>query len=104
MPLHNLLYVAGIIFFAYFYNRHHLQSEMSRRTCGSTADPFRHPAGQAHRGVHRHDPGQITLAGAVYLSLIAILPQFLLNGFRGGAHSAHRGMAGCRAAAIRDQG
>ena len=25
---------------------------------------------------------RITLAGAVYLSLIAILPQFLLNGFR----------------------
>ncbi len=58
MPLHNLLYVAGIIFFAYFYTAIIFNpddvAENMRKYGGFVPG---HPPGQADRRVHRHDPG-----------------------------------------------
>jgi preprotein translocase subunit SecY len=83
MPLHNLFYVAGIIFFAYFYtaiifNPDDVAENM--RKYGGFVPGIR----PGKRTAEYIDTilARITLAGAVYLSLIAILPQFLLNGFR----------------------
>ena len=55
----------------------------SPRTCGSTAGSSRHPAGQADGGIHRHDPDadHAGRARSTWRS-IAILPQFLISGFK----------------------
>ena len=83
MPLHNLLYVAGIIFFAYFYtaiifNPDDVAENM--RKYGGFIPGIR----PGKRTAEYIDTilARLTLAGAVYLSLIAILPQFLLQGFK----------------------
>jgi len=83
MPLHNLLYVAGIIFFAYFYtaiifNPDDVAENM--RKYGGFVPGIR----PGKRTAEYIDTilARITLAGAIYLSLIAILPQFLLSGFK----------------------
>jgi preprotein translocase subunit SecY len=82
MPLHNLLYVAGIIFFAYFYtaiifNPDDVAENM--RKYGGFIPGIR----PGKRTAEYIDTilSRITLAGAVYLSIIAILPQFLVSGF-----------------------
>jgi preprotein translocase subunit SecY len=83
MPLHNLLYVAGIIFFAYFYtaiifNPDDVAENM--RKYGGFVPGIR----PGKRTAEYIDTilARITLAGAIYLSVIAILPQFLLSGFK----------------------
>ncbi|MBM3771713.1 MAG: preprotein translocase subunit SecY [Acidimicrobiia bacterium] len=83
MPLHNLLYVAGIIFFAYFYtaiifNPDDVAENM--RKYGGFIPGIR----PGKRTAEYIDTilARITLAGAIYLSIIAILPQFLLSGFK----------------------
>jgi preprotein translocase subunit SecY len=83
MPWHNLLYVAGIIFFAYFYtaiifNPDDVAENM--RKYGGFIPGIR----PGKRTAEYIDTilSRITLAGAVYLSLVAILPTFLTSGFR----------------------
>jgi len=83
MPLHNLLYVALIIFFAYFYtaiifNPDDVAENM--RKYGGFVPGIR----PGKRTAEYIDTilARITLAGAIYLSIIAILPQFLLSGFK----------------------
>jgi preprotein translocase subunit SecY len=83
MPLYNLLYVAGIIFFTYFYtaiifNPDDVAENM--RKYGGFVPGIR----PGKRTAEYIDAilARITLAGAVYLALVAILPQFLLNGFK----------------------
>ncbi len=83
MPLYNLLYVVAIIFFAYFYtaivfNPDDVAENM--RKYGGFIPGIR----PGKRTAEYIDTilSRITLAGAVYLSMIAILPQFLLSGFR----------------------
>ena len=83
MPWHNLLYVAGIIFFAYFYtaiifNPDDVAENM--RKYGGFIPGIR----PGKRTAEYIDTilSRITLAGAVYLSLVAVLPQFLTSGFR----------------------
>jgi len=83
MPLYNLLYVIGIIFFAYFYtaivfNPDDVAENM--RKYGGFVPGIR----PGKRTAEHIDTilTRITLAGAVYLAVIAILPQFLLNGFK----------------------
>ncbi len=83
MPLYNLLYVALIIFFAYFYtaiifNPDDVAENM--RKYGGFIPGIR----PGKRTAEYIDTilARITLAGAVYLALIAILPQFMLSGFR----------------------
>jgi preprotein translocase subunit SecY len=83
MPLYNLFYVAGIIFFAYFYtaiifNPDDVAENM--RKYGGFIPGIR----PGKRTAEYIDTilTRITLAGAVYLALIAILPQFLISGFK----------------------
>ena len=83
MPLYNLMYVALIIFFAYFYtaiifNPDDVAENM--RKYGGFVPGIR----PGKRTAEYIDTilTRITLAGAVYLALIAILPDFLITGFR----------------------
>src|SRR6266542_439977 len=83
MPLYNLLYVAGIIFFTYFYtaiifNPDDVAENM--RKYGGFVPGIR----PGKRTAEYIDTilTRITLAGAVYLALIAILPEFLITGFK----------------------
>ncbi len=83
MPLYNLLYVVGIIFFAYFYtaiifNPDDVAENM--RKYGGFIPGIR----PGKRTAEYIDTilTRITLAGAIYLALIAILPEFLITGFK----------------------
>jgi preprotein translocase subunit SecY len=83
MPLYNLLFLAGIIFFAYFYtaiifNPDDVAENM--RKYGGFVPGIR----PGKRTAEYIDTilTRITLAGAIYLAFIAIIPQFLLNGFK----------------------
>ena len=83
MPLYNLLYIVGIIFFAYFYtaiifNPDDVAENM--RKYGGFVPGIR----PGKRTAEYIDTilARITLAGAIYLALIAILPQWLTGGFR----------------------
>ena len=83
MPLYNLLYISLIIFFAYFYtaiifNPDDVAENM--RKYGGFVPGIR----PGKRTAEYIDTilTRITLAGAVYLALIAILPDFLITGFR----------------------
>ena len=82
-PLYNLLFVALIIFFAYFYtaiifNPDDVAENM--RKYGGFVPGIR----PGKRTAEYIDTilTRITLAGAVYLAVIAILPQWLLSGFK----------------------
>jgi preprotein translocase subunit SecY len=83
MPLYNLLYVTLIIFFAYFYtaiifNPDDVAENM--RKYGGFIPGIR----PGKRTAEYIDTilARITLVGAVYLAMVAILPEFLLTGFR----------------------
>src|SRR3954447_953219 len=83
MPLYNLLFVTGIIFFAYFYtaiifNPDDVAENM--RKYGGFVPGIR----PGKRTAEYIDTilTRITLAGAIYLALIAIIPNFLISGFR----------------------
>jgi preprotein translocase subunit SecY len=83
MPLYNLLYVVGIIFFTYFYtaivfNPDDVAENM--RKYGGFIPGIR----PGKRTAEYIDTilTRITLAGAIYLALIALLPNFLISGFR----------------------
>jgi preprotein translocase subunit SecY len=83
MPLYNLLYVLGIVFFTYFYtaiifNPDDVAENM--RKYGGFVPGIR----PGKRTAEYIDTilTRITLAGAIYLSLIALLPNFLISGFR----------------------
>jgi len=83
MPLYNLLYVLGIIFFAYFYtaiifNPDDVAENM--RKYGGFVPGIR--PGKRTAEYIDNILARITLAGAMYLALIAILPQFLMTGFK----------------------
>jgi preprotein translocase subunit SecY len=83
MPLYNLLYVVGIIFFAYFYtaiifNPDDVAENM--RKYGGFIPGIR----PGKRTAEYIDTilARITLVGAVYLAMVALLPEFLMTGFR----------------------
>ncbi len=83
MPLYNLLYVLSIVFFAYFYtaiifNPDDVSENM--RKYGGFIPGIR----PGKRTAEYIDTilARITLVGAVYLALVAILPEFLLTGFK----------------------
>ncbi|MBP1636411.1 MAG: preprotein translocase subunit SecY [Acidobacteria bacterium] len=82
-PLHNLLYVVGIIFFAYFYtaiifNPDDVAENM--RKYGGFIPGIR----PGKRTAEYIDTilTRITLAGAIYLALVAVIPQFLISGIK----------------------
>jgi preprotein translocase subunit SecY len=83
MPLYNLLYVAGIMFFTFFYtaiifNPDDVAENM--RKYGGFVPGIR----PGKRTAEYIDTilTRITVAGAVYLSLVALLPNFLIAGFQ----------------------
>lgn len=83
MPLYVLLYVAGIVFFAYFYtaiifNPDDVSENM--RKYGGFIPGIR----PGKRTAEHIDTilARITLVGALYLAAVALLPEFLINGFR----------------------
>jgi preprotein translocase subunit SecY len=83
MPLYNLLYVAGIVFFTYFYtaiifNPDDVAENM--RKYGGFVPGIR----PGKRTAEYIDTilTRITVAGAVYLCLVALLPDFLMGGFK----------------------
>ncbi len=83
MPLYNLLYLVGIIFFAYFYtaiifNPDDVAENM--RKYGGFVPGIR----PGKRTAEYIDTilTRITLAGAIYLALIALLPEWLIAGFK----------------------
>ena len=83
MPLYNLLYIAGIIFFCYFYtaiifNPDDVAENM--RKYGGFIPGIR----PGKRTAEHIDTilARLTLVGALYLAAVAILPEFLLTGFK----------------------
>ena len=83
MPLHDLLYVTFIIFFCYFYtaiifNPDDVAENM--RKYGGFIPGIR----PGKRTAEHIDTilTRLTLVGAVYLAIVAIIPQFLISGFR----------------------
>jgi preprotein translocase subunit SecY len=82
-PLYNLLYVAMIIFFAYFYtaiifNPDDVAENM--RKYGGFVPGIR----PGKRTAEYIDTilARVTLAGALYLAVIALVPEFMLTGFK----------------------
>ena len=83
MPLYNLLYVVGIVFFCYFYtaiifNPDDVAENM--RKYGGFIPGIR----PGKRTAEHIDMilARLTLVGALYLACVALLPEFLLTGFR----------------------
>jgi preprotein translocase subunit SecY len=81
-PLYNLLYVIGIIFFCYFYtsiifNPNEVADNM--RKYGGFIPGIR--PGKRTAEYVNSILTRITLVGALYLALIAIIPEFLITGF-----------------------
>jgi preprotein translocase subunit SecY len=82
-PLYNLMYIGMIVFFAYFYtaiifNPDDVAENM--RKYGGFVPGIR----PGKRTAEHIDAilARVTLAGAVYLALIALLPELLLTGFK----------------------
>jgi preprotein translocase subunit SecY len=83
MPLYNLLYVAAIIFFTYFYisiifNPNDVADNL--RKYGGFIPGIR--PGKNTSDYIDDILSRITLVGAIYLAMLAILPEFLTNGFK----------------------
>jgi len=83
MPLYNLLYVVLIIFFAYFYtaiifNPDDVSENM--RKYGGFIPGIR----PGKRTAEYIDTilARITIVGAVYLAMVAIIPEWLMTGFK----------------------
>ena len=83
MPLYNLFYILGIVFFAYFYtaiifNPDDVAENM--RKYGGFIPGIR----PGKRTAEYIDTilARITLVGAFYLAAVAILPEFLITGFK----------------------
>ncbi len=83
MPLYNLLFVSGIIFFCYFYTAIIFNpddvAENMRKYGGFIpgSRPGKRTAEYIDTILTR-----ITLVGAIYLAIIAIIPTFLISGFK----------------------
>ena len=83
MPLYNLLYVTFIIFFCYFYtaivfNPDDVAENM--RKYGGFIPGIR--PGKRTAEYLEHILDRITFGGAIYLALVALLPEFLITGFK----------------------
>jgi len=80
MPLYNLLYVVGIIFFAYFYtaiifNPDDVAENM--RKYGGFIPGIR--PGRPTAEYLQYVLSRITLPGAIYLGIVAVLPNFFFS-------------------------
>ena len=83
MPLYNLVYIAAIIFFTYFYISiifNPVDVADNLRKYGGFIPGIR--PGKTTSDYIDDVLSRITLAGAVYLAAVAILPEFLITGFK----------------------
>jgi preprotein translocase subunit SecY len=83
MPLYNLMYAAGIMFFAYFYtaiifNPDDVAENM--RKYGGFIPGIR----PGKRTAEHIDTilARLTLVGGTYLIIVALIPEFMMTGFR----------------------
>lgn len=86
MPLYNLLYITSIIFFTYFYisiifNPEDVSDNLKKY--GGFIPGIR--AGKNTSEYIDDVLSRLTFVGAIYLAVIAILPEFLMTGFKVGA-------------------
>ncbi|MBN2346704.1 MAG: preprotein translocase subunit SecY [Candidatus Aminicenantes bacterium] len=86
MPLYNLLYVTSIIFFTYFYisiifNPSDVSNNLQKY--GGFIPGIR--AGKNTSDYIDGVLSKLTFIGAIYLALVALLPEFLMTGFKVGA-------------------
>lgn len=83
MPLYNLLYIASIIFFTYFYVSiifNPVDVADNLRKYGGFIPGIR--PGKNTSDFIDGVLSRITLVGAIYLAAVAILPEFLMTGFK----------------------
>ena len=83
MPLYNFLYIASIIFFTYFYVSiifNPVDVADNLRKYGGFIPGIR--PGKNTSDFIDSVLSRITLVGAIYLAAIAILPEFLMTGFK----------------------
>ena len=83
MPLYNLVYVAAIIFFTYFYISiifNPVDVADNLRKYGGFIPGIR--PGKNTSDYIDDVLSRITLAGAIYLAAVAILPEFMITGFK----------------------
>ena len=83
MPLYNLLYIIGIIFFCFFYVSiifNPMEVADNIRKYGGYIPGIR----PGHRTAEYIDRilSRLTAAGAIYLVLVCLLPEFLITGFK----------------------
>jgi len=83
MPLYNLLYIACIIFFTYFYvsiifNPQDVSDNLKKY--GGFIPGIR--AGKNTSDYIDNVLSRLTFIGAIYLALVALIPTFLMAGFR----------------------
>lgn len=82
-PLYNLVYIVSIIFFCYFYTSiifNPQDTAENMRKYGGFIPGIR--PGQRTADFIDMTLTRITLVGAIYLSLVAILPEILITGFK----------------------
>jgi preprotein translocase subunit SecY len=83
MPLYNLVYVAAIIFFTYFYISiifNPVDVADNLRKYGGFVPGIR--PGKNTSDYIDEVLSRITLVGAIYLAVVAILPEFLITGLK----------------------
>jgi preprotein translocase subunit SecY len=83
MPLYNLLYIAGIIFFCFFYVSiifNPMEVADNIRKYGGYIPGIR-PGKRTAEHIDRI-LSRLTAAGAIYLVLVCLLPEFLITGFK----------------------
>jgi preprotein translocase subunit SecY len=83
MPLYNLLYISGIIFFCFFYVSiifNPMEVADNIRKYGGYIPGIR-PGKRTAEHIDRI-LSRLTAAGAIYLVLVCLLPEFLITGFK----------------------
>jgi preprotein translocase subunit SecY len=83
MPLYNLVYIAAIIFFTYFYISiifNPVDVADNLRKYGGFIPGIR--PGKNTSDYIDDVLSRITLAGSIYLAAVAILPEFMITGFK----------------------
>jgi len=86
MPLYNLLYITSIIFFTYFY----ISIIFNPQDVSNNLQKYGGfiPGIRAGKNTSEYIDGvlsKLTFIGAIYLVLVALLPEFLMTGFKVGA-------------------
>jgi preprotein translocase subunit SecY len=74
-----LLYAAMIVFFCFFYTALVFNSRETADNLKKSGAfiPGIRPGDQTAK-LHRQDPGRLTLAGAIYITAVCLLPEFLV--------------------------